>query len=213
MRLCFSFLRHIKYLLGRRRGHIWIPLAAIAFVLPSLCAGLAGDDYFMRAVALQNTDICCLPQSAFDLFAFVLGSKDTAVIRQGMATGLYPWWTHPHLTIAFFRPLASFTHWLDFRFGGDAVWLMHLHSLVWYALLVLTAGLLYQRFLSPFWTAGLATLLYALDYSHSIGAASLCNRNAVMAAVFGVLALLNHDWWRRDNRKLCSMGAPICFFS
>lgn len=212
MRSCFSFLRHVQWLLGRRWSNIWIPLAAIAFVLPSVCAGLAGDDYFLRAVALQNTDICCLPQSALDLFAFVSGNKDPAIITQGMATGLYPWWTHPHLTIAFFRPLASVTHWLDFKLCGNAVWLMHLHSLVWYALLVLTAGLLYQRFLSPFWTAGLATLLYALDYSHSIGAASLCNRNAVMAAVFGVLALLNHDRWRRDNRKLCCIGAPICFF-
>lgn len=208
----FSFLGRITSLLGRGQSHFWIPFVALICTLPALFSGLSGDDYFLRAVALQNTDICCLPQSAFDLFAFVSGNKDPAIIQHGVATGLYPWWTHPHLTISFFRPLASFTHWLDFKLCGAAVWLMHLHSLAWYALLVLTTTLLYQRFLNQSRTAGLAALLYALDYSHAIGAASLCNRNAVMAAVFGILALLNHERWRRDGIKLCSIGAPVCFF-
>ncbi len=212
MATCFSFLGRIASLLGRHQYYFWVPCAALLLTLPSLCTGLAGDDYFMRAVALQNTQICCLPHSAFDLFAFVAGGIDPAIIKQGMATGLYPWWTHPHLTIAFFRPFAAVTHWLDFRLCGNATWLMHVHSIGWYALLVLITGFLYKRLVNPFWSAGLATLLYALDYSHAIGAASLCNRNAVMAAVFGFLALLNHDRWRRDHITQCGIRAWVCFF-
>jgi hypothetical protein len=212
MRYCFSLLRLIKILLDRPRVIVWLVLTALVFTLPSLISGLSGDDYFNRAVALQNTDIRCVPRSPFDAFAFVFSKEDPAFLKQGIHAGIYPWWTHPQLQLAFFRPLSSVTHWLDFRMFADSVWLMHVHSLLWYALLVLVTGLFYKQFLAPAWVAGLAALLYAIDYSHAVGAASLCNRNAVMAAVFSFLTLIAHDWWRRNNVKLCILVAPACFF-
>ena len=212
MRYCFSLLRQIKIWLGRQRVIVWLVLAACVLTLPSLFCGLAGDDYFNRAVALQNTDIRCVPRSPFDAFAFVFSREDPAFIKQGINAGIYPWWTHPQLQLAFFRPLSSLTHWLDFRLFPGSVWLMHAHSLIWYALLVLVAGMFYKQLLAPFWVAGLAALLYAADYSHAAGAASLSNRNAVMAAVFSFLALIAHDRWRRGGVKICSLLAPACFF-
>ncbi|MCX5900981.1 MAG: hypothetical protein NTX06_09655 [Proteobacteria bacterium] len=212
MHYCFSLLRLIKIWLGRQRVIVWTVLLAFVLTLPSLFCGLAGDDYFNRAVALQNADIRCVPRSPFDAFAFMFSREDAAFIKQGINAGLYPWWTHPQLQIAFFRPLSSLTHWLDFRLFPGSVWLMHAHSLIWYALLVLVAGLLYKQFLAPLWVAGLAALLYAVDYSHAVGAASLCNRNAVIAAVFSFLALIAHDRWRRGGVKICSLLAPACFF-
>ena len=212
MHYCFSLLRRIKIWLGRQRVIVWTVLLAFVLTLPSLFCGLAGDDYFNRAVALQNADIRCVPRSPFDAFAFMFSREDAAFIKQGINAGIYPWWTHPQLQIAFFRPLSSVTHWLDFRLFPGSVWLMHAHSLIWYALLVLVVGLLYKQFLAPLWVAGLAALLYAVDYSHAIGAASLCNRNAVIAAVFSFLALIAHDRWRRGGVKICSLLAPACFF-
>ncbi len=212
MYYCFSLLRLIKIWLGRQRVIVWTVLLAFVLTLPSLFCGLAGDDYFNRAVALQNTDISCVPRSPFDAFAFMFSREDPALIKQGINAGIYPWWTHPQLQIAFFRPLSSLTHWLDFRLFPGSVGLMHAHSLIWYALLVLVAGLLYKQFLAPLWVAGLAALLYAVDYSHAVGAASLCNRNAVIAAVFSFLALIAHDRWRRGGVKICSLLAPACFF-
>jgi hypothetical protein len=212
MYYCFSLLRLIKIWLGRQRVIVWTVLLAFVLTLPSLFCGLAGDDYFNRAVALQNTDIRCVPRSPFDAFAFMFSRENPALIKQGINAGIYPWWTHPQLQIAFFRPLSSLTHWLDFRLFPGSVWLMHVHSLIWYALLVLVAGLLYKQFLAPLWVAGLAALLYAVDYSHAVGAASLCNRNAVIAAVFSFLALIAHDRWRRGGVKICSLLAPVCFF-
>jgi hypothetical protein len=211
MRYCFSLLRLIKIRLDRPRVLVWLVLTALVFTLPSLISGLSGDDYFNRAVALQNTNIPCVPRSPFDAFDFVFSKEDPAFLKQGIHAGIYPWWTHPQLQLAFFRPLSSVTHWLDFKLFGDSVWLMHVHSLLWYALLVLVTGLFYKQFLTPAWVAGLAALLYAIDYSHAVGAASLCNRSAVMAAVFSFLALMAHDWWRRNNVKLCSIVAPACF--
>jgi len=209
---CFLLLRHTKNWLGRKRVIAWLVLAACVLTLPSLFCGLAGDDYFSRAVALQTAEMGCIPSSPLDIFAFVFSKKNPECIIQGITQGIYPWWTHPQLQLAFFRPLASLTHLFDFRLFADSFWLMHAHSLAWYALLVLVSGLLYKRFLAPAWVAGLAALLYAIDYSHAVGAASLCNRNAVMAAVFGFLTLMAHDTWRRDDITFCFVLAPVCFF-
>ena len=190
---------------------VWLVLIALVLTLPSLICGITGDDYFIRAVILQNTDIRNVPRSPFDTFAFVFSKGDPAFIKQGILAGLYPWWTHPQLQVAFFRPLSSITHWFDFRLFGDSAWLMHIHSLLWYALLVFVTGLFYKQFLTPRWVASLAALLYAIDHSHAFGVASLCNRNAVMAAVFGVLTLMAHDRWRRNNVKFFIMAALACF--
>jgi hypothetical protein len=89
--------------------------------------------------------------------------------------------------------------------------MMHVHSILWYALLVFMTGLLYRRFLVPVWAAGLATMFYALDYSHAVGVGMLCGRSAVIAAVFGFLTLLGHDSWRRSSLKIYSVLAPVAF--
>jgi hypothetical protein len=212
MRYCFSLLRKIKICLDRPRVIVWLVLTALVLTLPSLICGVTGDDYFIRAVALQDTDIRCVPRSSLDAFAFVFSREDPAFIKQGIRAGIYPWWTHPQLQVAFFRPLSSVTHWFDFKLFPKSVWLMHVHSLIWYVLLVFVACLFYKQFLSPFWVAGLAALLYAIDHSHAFGVASLCNRNALMATVFGFLTLMAHDWWRRADIKFCIIVAPACFF-
>ena len=204
-----SVLERLQRWLGGRHAIAWILLFTLALTAPSLINGLAGDDYFVRAVVLQNTEIPGVPASIFDAFPFTKG--DPAVIRQGIEAGMYPWWTHPQHKISFFRPLSSLTHWVDFRLFPDALWLMHVHSLLWYGLLVYVAALLYRRFLSAPWAAALATLLYAIDYSHSVGAASLCNRYAVIAAVFGFLTVLAHDRWRHNGSKSCGALAIGCF--
>ena len=183
-----SVLERLQRWLGGRHAIAWILLFTLALTAPSLINGLAGDDYFVRAVVLQNTEIPGVPTSIFDAFPFTKG--DPAVIKQGIDAGLYPWWTHPQHQITFFRPLSSLTLWLDFKLFSGSVWLMHVHSILWYALLVFVTGLLYRRFLAPCWVAGLAALLYAIDYSHAVGAASLCNRFAVIAAVFGFIILV-----------------------
>ena len=185
-------------------------LAAVVLTLPSLFSGMLGDDYFIRAAVLQNTGIPCVPRTPVNAFTF--SSGDPGDVKQGIETGLYPWWTHPRRKMAFFRPLPALTHWVDFKLLSGSVPMMHVHSILWYALLVFVAGLLYRRLLVPFWVAGLATVFYAMDYSHAVGAAMLCSRNTVMVAVFSFLTLLAHDAWRRSGATVCSVLAPAAFF-
>jgi len=196
---------------GSPRIILWAILAACVLTLPSLFSGMLGDDYFIRAAVLQNTGIPGVPRSPFNAFTFTSG--DPGDVRQGIETGLYPWWTHPRRKMAFFRPLPALTHWIDFKLFSGSVPMMHVHSILWYALLVCVAGLLYRRFLVPFWVAGLATMFYAVDYSHAVGAAMLCSRNTVMVAVFSFLTLLAHDSWRHSGSKACRVLAPVAFFA
>jgi hypothetical protein len=204
----FSILMQIQIWLGRQHAIAWAMLAAVVLMLPSLFSGMLGDDYFIRAAVLQNTGIPCVPRTPVNAFTF--SSGDPIDVKQGIEVGLYPWWTHPRRKMSFFRPLPALTHWLDFKLFPASVPLMHVHSILWYALLVYVAGLLYRRFLVPFWVAGLATLFYAVDYSHAFGAGMLCGRYAIMAAVFGVLTLLTHDSGHNGSRT-CSIIAPVAF--
>jgi hypothetical protein len=115
-----------------------------------------------------------------------------------MERGILPWWTTENWKIAFWRPLCSLTHWADWRIFGDRAWLMHLHSILWYGLLVYVLVLLYKRLLMPPWVAGLAGLLFLLDAAHALPVGWIATRNAALSSVFIVLVLYFHDRWRRD---------------
>ena len=58
------------------------------------------------------------------------------------------------------------------------------------------------------WTAGLAALLFAIDDAHGLPAGWLANRNALIATLFGMLALLFHDKWRREKWSWLTLLGP-----
>jgi len=80
---------------------------------------------------------------------------------------------------------------------------MHLQSTLWYGGWILCASFLYRRVIPTAWVAGLAGLLFAMDYTHSLPACWLAARSTVVSALFGTGCLLLHDAWRR--------GASWCF--
>lgn len=131
--------------------------------------------------------------------AFSALKGDRELNRRYTDLGYLPWWTPEDFRLAFFRPLTLATVWLDYRLWSGSPVLMHAHSLLWFAALVVAAAFLYRRIVEPAWVAGLAALLYALDDAHAAPAAWLANRNALLATFFGVLCLVVHDRWRRDG--------------
>jgi len=68
--------------------------------------------------------------------------------------------------------------------------------MLWFALGVLLVGRLYRRVHGATAVAGLAVLLFAVEDAHSMPIGWLANRNASIALVFGLLALLAHIRWR-----------------
>jgi hypothetical protein len=129
-----------------------------------------------------------------------------------MASGELSWWAAPQLRWRYLRPLAALTHHAEFRAlgrGGEG-W-MHLHSVLWMAALALVVAALYRRMFGATWVAGLAAVLYAINDGHGFTAGWIANRCSLMAAAFGIAALLAHDRWRRDHWRPGAVLAPLAF--
>jgi len=178
-----------------------LPIVSAGFVmlltLPALWTGFQLDDLAMRMALLEHPEAMAAPGEAF---SFIKG--DPEINRQFMDLGVMPWWSAEDLRFVFLRPITIAFHRLDYVLWPNSAPLMHLHSLLWLAALVLSVAVLYRRMLSPVWIAGLAIVLYAIDDAHGYPAAWLANRNALIATTLGVLALVCHDKWRREGWRL-----------
>jgi len=170
-------------------------LALLAAVLtaPALGAGLATEDYVFR-----STTRLPFSWSSVNLFG---GPDVPGAAQVGREAGVLPWLSSDSLHLSFWRPLASLTHQFDYRLLGRAVPLMHLESLLLYALMVFLVARLVRRWLQPGWLAGLAALAFAIDDAHGHAVGWLSNRSALLAGVFGIGALYAHDRWRRDGAR------------
>jgi hypothetical protein len=195
----------LRRIIGHRRLPFFVVVIAVILCAPSLWLGLQNDDHVLRLVLSDPPLDPEWTRSPVDAFAFVNGDEE--LIRTALETGRLPWWTHPRLRLAFFRPVTSITHWIDFRIWPDLPWLMHLQSLLWFAGAIVAAALFYRRLLLPAWVAGLAALLFAVDNAHGMPAVWLANRNASIGVFFGLLALSAHDRWRREAWRPRSLSA------
>ncbi|MBI1320326.1 MAG: hypothetical protein GC168_15470 [Candidatus Hydrogenedens sp.] len=181
------------------RGIYAAALLGMAVALPSLFMGFFVDDYLHILTIEGKYDLA----SPFDLFRFAGGDPEET--RHHIEEGPMPWFMWPHIELHFFRPLSSASMVLDnVLFGRNAV-LYHLHSVLWYGLLVLGAGLIFRRVLSP-WPAVLAAVLYALDDAHIVPGIWWSNRNALVAAAPALLGFWAHIRWREDGWK---PGLPL----
>jgi hypothetical protein len=83
------------------------------------------------------------------------------------------------------------------------------HSLLWLGLLVALAARLYRALGGSPAIAGLAALTYAVDDAHGPAVAWLSNRNGLVAAVFGTLAVIAHHEWRSQGRTWPAIVAAV----
>jgi hypothetical protein len=176
----------------------WVPLVAVLACLPALTNGVELDDVFHAARAGEPDFL----RSAFTFFG------DGAPTPCVPSTDL-PWWTEPGLRLDLLRPVAALTHALDYRLWPHAPWLMHLHSLLWYGLLVL----LLQRTLRATGVdaprAALAALVFGLSQAHGMNVGWLAARNSLIGATFVTATLLLHHRWRAHGSLLDATLAPL----
>jgi hypothetical protein len=198
-------LDRLKRLLASPR-FLWIAAAlAVLLFLPTLDVGLMMDDYLHRVIHEGGFQL--VPRPSWDLFRFV--GPDRAEFAANIDFGAVPWWAPPDCKIAFFRPLAGLSHWFDYHCFPDHPAVMHAENILLFAGMVVLAGLLYRRFVASAWAAGLATLLFAWDDAHSFVVGWIANRNAILAGLFGLLALWLHDRLRRDGARSAGALAPL----
>ncbi|MFA6241292.1 MAG: hypothetical protein WC655_10205, partial [Candidatus Hydrogenedentales bacterium] len=174
-------------------------IAASCLTATGLGLGFFVDDYYLLST-LEGRDA---PATTLELFTFGTGSAEE--MAPFIAAGPHPWWTLPDFKMRFFRPLSSASLWLDYQlFGANAAgW--HVHSLIWYLLMIVAWGLLARRVL-PEGTAALAVLLFAVNASHWMPAVWLANVNALTATVGPLFGVWAHVRWREDGWK---PGLPL----
>ena len=188
------------------------PLVVLGLLLasPSLFNGLQADDYVVRAAVLGNQPWGFQGEGLRDAYRFLDGDPDHA--RAAIERGLFPWWSDPTCRFHFWRPITAWTHAFDFRVWPGQPVLMHLHSLLWFGMLLAVAAIFYRRLMGrtpPVWTAALAALLFTVEDAHARSVGWLADRGTLLGAVFGILALTAYDRWRRDGWRPGSWLAPI----
>jgi hypothetical protein len=172
---------------------------------PSLFTGLATEDYVFRGATRLP-----LAWSTLNVFGGPTAPGATIADR---TQGILPWLVPEDFHIAFWRPLSSLTHQLDYRVLDGAPWLMHLESVCLFVALVCVAAGFYRRLFDKRAAAGLATLFFALDDAHGHAVGWLANRNAILASLFALVALHCHDRWRRDGWRAGAILAPLALLA
>jgi hypothetical protein len=199
--------------LAHARAHLWITAAALVLVSPALAGRLVLDDHVLRLLSRADTGIAGLHANPLFLFSFTSGRpEDNRALMD--AGALLPWWSDERHLNAFFRPLSSLTHLLDFALWPDSALLMHFQSLAWFGALLLVVAHVYRRLApagEPAAVAMLAFALFALDDAHGMTVAWTANRNALVAATLALPALgAHHRWLTRGWRPGAVLG-PLCF--
>lgn len=185
-----------RRLLTSPHSALFISLLAVLLALPTLSSGLIGDDFLFREriTGLSNTPH---PGTFFGLYTFADGKEDH--IQAMKDAGIFQWWTADHALMSFWRPLSELSHWIDYQLWPDSPALMHVHSLLWYGLLVWLLSRFYRQ-LDPATTRpGLAALIFAVSPMHLFTVIWLAARNQLIAGCLIVLILMSFHRWRQGR--------------
>jgi hypothetical protein len=195
--------------------HRYLPaalaIAAVLVMLPAVKTGLVMDDLPQRAVELRPDQLPPRMQETgnpadsgsfstvlFDLFGFSRNPQCMALMKN---YGTLPWWTPDNLRCSLCRPVAAFTHWLDYQFFPDSPALMHAHNIAWFAAVVFLLTMVYRKLMGTTWVAGLAALLFLLDGNTYFPVAFVANRGFFLALFFGLMCLYEHHQWRSTKSR------------
>ena len=187
---------------SRRVVALILLLGVVAF-LPALRSPFLLDDYLHVAMVEGTFPVHRTPLELYDF----VSDADRSVL---LSRGILPWWSHPKLTIRFFRPLSSALLWANHRLFGTHAVLLHLHSLLWWGAAVLAAFALFRRALSSR-AALMATAIFALAPCHAVPLAWLANFEALVSLSFGAFALGRYVRWRDERAPRDALLATVAF--
>jgi len=217
-RKIFNRLCHI---LECRYLPLFLAVMGILLTLPALRGGLLFDDLWHWAelagpgqVDRKLAEVGIDPEKSgrlstvlSELFIVVSPEKNLQQLKQ---YGALPWWTYDGFKVSAWRPIASFTHWLDYRLFGGSEMLMHAHNIFWFAAVVFFITILYRSLMTPRWAGGLAAVFFVLCESNYFPTLWISNRNLILSLFFGVLALLAHHRWRQRDSSGAGVTAVVC---
>ena len=184
-------------------GSVLLVVAGLLFFWPAIRSDFTLDDYVHASMVAGTYPADRAP---YDLYNLVDDTSRAPLLERG----LLPWWTHPQLTIRFFRPLASLLRWADYSLLGNHALAHHAHSFLWWIAAAFGARALFRRLL-PARAAAIATVIFALSPCHSIPLVWLANREALVSLAFGLPALLAYVRWREEKSARAAALAALLF--
>ncbi len=191
---------------ARRWSPATAALLAVALASPSLAAGLQAEDWAQRGVSLGTRE-WFFPLFGIPRLDAAELARDNAALRW---SGALPWLSSDGWSLAFFRPLSSFTHHLDYRLLGESFALMHLHSLVWLGLFTWLAASVLRLVVREGRALGVAMAVLACSGALTLTAGWLANRNALIAGSAAFAAVLAHARFLRAGRWGWLVLSTLC---
>lgn len=141
-----------------------------------------------------------------DLYDFV-SDVDRKVLTE---RGVLPWWSHPQLTIRFFRPLSSAMLWASHRAFGARAIALHMPSMLWWMAAVLAAHALFRRAFTRR-VSLFATAMFALAPCHAIPLAWLANFEVLVSLALGIVGLAGYVRWREERSIVAAAVSTLAF--
>ena len=209
------FILKIKHLLSHPRLPLFACGLGLLFTFASLWTGWFADDYWHRLSycdwpelrkIVQDDERLTGPMRAYSFFG---GNEES--IGRGQDTGIIPWWLDPNVCLNFWRPIAGCLLDIDYTLWPETPMMMHLHSLIWFAALLVLSALLFRNIMGITWAAGAAALLFAIDDSHAWPVGFLANRHILVAMFFGVLSIGAFDRWRKSDESKWGIVSLLAF--
>ncbi|MGB0589656.1 MAG: glycosyltransferase family 39 protein [Myxococcota bacterium] len=202
-------LRFLGWLTGhsaRPNATLWVIGFAAFLASPSLMTPLVADDLMHQVKIDPERPLPGLggPDAPYFVFADGTAAQRSAMMEEGM----FSWWTAEDFKLAFWRPVSEATHRLDDVLFGPNSLLIHLHSLIWFILVLWALNRLYRRLHTPR-AAFLALCLYGFDDARGLVLGFASNRNALVAVFFSACVLIAHDRWRREGWRWGTIVGPM----
>jgi hypothetical protein len=171
----------------------WCVVAGVVLVgallrAPAIDGVLYADDWDHYAMQ-EGIYPVALP--IWDKFNFVPNADAAREALQ--LTGRLPWWTAQNIHLAVFRPVSSLLVHFDFAVLDAAhhPGRLHVHSLLWWLLLIGAVAALFGRVL-PLPVAALAVLLYTVDDAHAVPVTWAANRSELVSVALVMWGLWAH---------------------
>jgi hypothetical protein len=182
----------VRPIIASRYWIVIVLVVAILLYTPFLFSGFFQDDYGFRVkyspIAYEKgVPPEVLQEDPLNLYGFTRDSSATFSI--GRDRGFTPWWASNQIKTNFFRPLSSLTLALDYSLWPDTPLPLHIHSLLWFCLLIPLAYQLYRSVSGSAVVAGISILLLVVDDVFTGPAGWISNRHAVVAMVFSVMCV------------------------
>lgn len=187
--------------LANPRALWWILLFAIALHLPAFWSNHFFADDLMQHFVLRGNAL--LEQQGFAgegevaSLAYVIKNQfhffnpNHPAYSALKNSGALPWWLPDDAQIHFWRPLSSFSHWLDYQLWPESFQLMHAHSAVLLILFWFLAAIVYRTAMPSVIVTNVAILLLVLDISILFPLDWLAARNSVLLLVLAPIFILS----------------------